>query len=142
MATENDKIQLATYSAELARLEARLAELDVDREAVRTQIEHTKQIVANLQRLCGVFDPNNVKVLGFTDAVRAIFRMNRGVKLSATQIRDALIEKGYDLSGYSNPMSSLYTVLDRLIKGVEITRVPEGLLSMYVMPARPRRRRI
>jgi len=143
--TEYDRIQLATYTAELARLEVRLAELDLDREALRNQIENTKQIVANLQKLCGVFDPNNVKVLGFTDAVRAIFRLNRGKELNAIRIRNALVEKGYDLSTYSNAMSSLYTVLERLSKTGEIDKVNTGLLVTYIMRGRrpriaPRRR--
>ena len=46
-----NKAKLAGFRADLTALEAKLAELDVQREDTRKQIEHLRRIVANLASL-------------------------------------------------------------------------------------------
>jgi len=124
------RVQLSSFRDELASLESKLAQADIEREELRKKIDYTRKIISSLEGLCGVFNPEDMTNLGFTDAVRSILRRNRQRKISATEIRDELIEKKYDLSAYSNPLSSLYTVLDRLFKAQEIAKYDADLASL------------
>jgi hypothetical protein len=51
--------------------------------------------------------------LGITDAIRQILKGTEE-RLSPIEVRDSLLEKGFDLSGLSAPMASIYKILSRL----------------------------
>ena len=51
---------------------------------------------------------------GFTDAVRSVLRSNPGYSATATRVRDMLINSGFSLNSYSNPLASIHTILKRL----------------------------
>lgn len=51
---------------------------------------------------------------GFTDAVRNVLRGNPSYSATATAVRQMLINNGFDLSSYSNPLASIHTILKRL----------------------------
>jgi hypothetical protein len=131
--------QLRAFNAELAGLEAELAQRDIEREELRTRIDHTRKIVANLAALCGVNTADDITTLGFTDAVRWVMRLNKEKKMNALEIRDILLEKRYDLSGYSNALSSLYTVLGRLTDAGELEKFTDGLATSYQWKRRRKR---
>jgi hypothetical protein len=131
METMERTAQLVGFQAEVIRLEGKLAELDVQREETRKQLSHVRQIVANLYALSGKAAPDNISVLGFTDACRVIARDNHPNWLSASDVRDKLSERGYDLEPYSNPLASIYTILRRLHEAGEIQKKVEGLQTFY-----------
>ena len=52
---------------------------------------------------------------GLTEAIRVLLESNRRRWFSAVNVRDKLIESGFDFSTYtSNPLASVHTVLKRL----------------------------
>jgi hypothetical protein len=131
METIETKAQLVGFQAEVIRLEAKLAELDVQREETRKQLSHVRQIVSDLHAISGHAAPDNIGVLGFTDACRVIVRDNHPNWLSASDVRDKLSEGGYDLQPYSNPLASIYTILRRLHDAGQIEKKQEGLQTFY-----------
>lgn len=136
------KARLVGFRADLVRLEAQLNELDIQREETRKQIEHIKRVIASLSALTGETN-NDVSILGFTDAVRAVLRKCFPRTLSATEIRDALTEQGFNLEPYTNPLASIYTILSRLKGQKHIQELFSGTKTVYRWnrQARFRRRR-
>ena len=59
---------------------------------------------------------------GPTDSIRAILT-EAGEPLTATEIREKLEAKGFDMKSYSNPLANIHTILRRLseAKAVETT---------------------
>jgi len=52
---------------------------------------------------------------GLTEAIRVLLESNRRRWFSAVNVRDKLIESGFDFSNYtSNPLASVHTVLKRM----------------------------
>ncbi len=51
--------------------------------------------------------------------------------LSPKDVRDELAKRGLDLSPYENPMSSIYTILNRMKDNDEIEIRREGLNVFY-----------
>ena len=94
-------------------LESRRTALENDLNEVKARIESVKQALAHIRPLAGIPTGDHLQGLGMTDAIRAILRTSES-RMSATDVRKTLMNKGFDLSGYSSPMSSIYTVLGRL----------------------------
>src|SRR5207249_3977513 len=63
--------------------------------------------------------------MGFTDAVRKVFRnIPEGRRyLDPKSVRDILKEEGFPLEKYTNPLASIHTILKRLVKKGEINRM-------------------
>jgi hypothetical protein len=59
---------------------------------------------------------------GLTDGVRTVLRAT-DVCRTPTEIRDGLLRLGYDLSGYSNVLASIHTILGRLRESGEVKKV-------------------
>lgn len=59
---------------------------------------------------------------GLTDSIRAILT-EAGEPLTASEIRDGLVAKGFDMKAYANPLANIHTILRRLTdaKAVETT---------------------
>ena len=61
----------------------------------------------------------NESFAGFTDSIREIFRTHVN-GLTPIQVRDKLLELGFDLNSQSNPMASIHSVIRRLESAGEI----------------------
>lgn len=59
---------------------------------------------------------------GLTDATRMI-TSSFGFPMTPKQVRDALSHLGYDLSGYSNILASLHTIMKRLARSGELINI-------------------
>jgi hypothetical protein len=70
-------------------------------------------------------------VSGFTDNIRHLFRVHYPDPLTPTQVRDELLQAGVDLSGQSNAMASIHSVIRRLLEAEEIQRFGAGDLGAY-----------
>ena len=57
---------------------------------------------------------------GFTDTIRDLFRAAYPKGLTPKQLREKLVEVGFDLDGQANPMASIHSVLRRLCLRDEI----------------------
>jgi hypothetical protein len=62
--------------------------------------------------------------VGFTDTIRQLYRDSAPKPLTAMQIRGKLAEAGFDLSGQSNALASIHSVIRRLATAGYIT--PHG----------------
>ena len=66
---------------------------------------------------------------GFTDSVRNVLRNKPRYSANAIGVRNLLMESGYDLAQYSNPLASIHTILKRLAKSGEVeTSMRDGEL--------------
>ena len=119
------------FLADQIRLEAKLAELDVQREDTRKQIESIRRIVAELATLCGVSHAGNLSALGITDACREVIRKAYPKHVSAKEIKERLEQGGFDLSQYQNPYAPSATTLARLEDSSFAEKKMEGFNVLY-----------
>jgi hypothetical protein len=74
--------------------------------------EETKEFKARVNE---VYNNNQVREASLTESTRLALQAARGQFLTATQVRDRLVNSGFDFSGYlSNPLASVSTTLRRL----------------------------
>lgn len=103
----------------------RRTDLETDLIEIRNKIAHLDEVLSHLAPLAGVSDRvENLPGLGITDAIRLVLQTADG-RMSAQEVRKELGEKGYDFSGLSAPMASVYKVLSRLEESDEIERERE-----------------
>ena len=118
---------------ETAKLD--LLKLVQKREHLDKQIRKLRQTVKALGELCNAAPEEIDKLLlmegfaidaelGFTDAIRRLFRIHRA-PLSPTEIRDDLLKIGVGRDQV-NLLSSIHTVLRRLTEGGEIERTDDS----------------
>jgi hypothetical protein len=69
--------------------------------------------------------------LGFTEIVDTIIRSSVA-PMSAVDIRNKLLEMSYDISGYSNPLGFVHTVIGRLEKQGKIRETEPNVSGLYV----------
>jgi hypothetical protein len=93
---------------------ARRTDLETELIEVRNKIAHLDQILDHMGPLAGLSSGDyDFLKLGLTDAVRGVVS-GSWERMSAQEIRNALTEKGYDLSSLTAPMQSIYKILSRL----------------------------
>lgn len=108
---------------ERTRLENELNDLSAKLHNVERTLEH-------LRPLAGITG-DDLSGVGLTDAIRAVLK-KATERMSANDVRHSLSAKGFDLSRYTSPMSSIYTVLGRLSEdGGEVIREKEGNQVFY-----------
>ena len=105
------------------------------RDQLDQKIRKLKQSLKALGELCGA-DPGEIEKLlmvegfaidarmGFTDAIRRLFRFHKSA-LHPTEIRDDLLKVGIG-EDQVNLLSSIHTVLRRLVEGGEIEKTADG----------------
>jgi len=118
---------------ETAKLE--LIQSLAKRDQLDQKIRKLKQSLKALGELCGA-DPEEIEKLlivegfaidqrmGFTDAIRRLFRFHKG-PLHPTEIRDDLLKAGIG-EEQVNLLSSIHTVLRRLVENGEIEKAEDG----------------
>ncbi len=76
-------------------------------------------------RMDEAYSSSQLKEASLTESVRLVLQRARGQFLTATQVRDHLVNSGFDFSSYlSNPLASVSTTLRRLKpEEVETTEV-------------------
>lgn len=105
------------------------------REQLDRKIAKLRQTLKALGELCGS-DPEEIDKLllregfavegkpGFTDAIRRLLRL-QPTGLSPTEIRDGLLKSSVGL-GQVNLLSSIHTVLRRLVEAGEIEKLGDA----------------
>jgi hypothetical protein len=124
-------------STERQRVLDRRTELETELTEVRNKIRHLDEVLHHLAPLAnlGFYDDEDMTGLGITDAVRYVLK-NSDKRLSPQEIREQLIQKGYDLSGLTAPMASIYTILRRLTDE-EVEREKEDGRVYYKWKVKP-----
>ncbi|MGO8709357.1 MAG: hypothetical protein ACLQMG_16915 [Terracidiphilus sp.] len=87
--------------------------LETSLSEIKTQIEHLDEVLNHLAPLAGISISENFAALGITDAIRLTLKKSK-TRMTPQDVRRALVENGFDLSGYTAPMASIYKILSRL----------------------------
>ncbi len=139
MNTESKDVSKTTaqeaYSQALETAQRELASLRDERQKIDRRIASLEQSVKGLAAVCeeqrveteapmgSLSDmvTGDIAGLGLTNAIRKVLS-SRKVALVPTEIRDALVESGMDLSKYSNAMVAIHNTLKRLYDQRELAR--------------------
>jgi hypothetical protein len=122
-------MDLTHYRSSIVLSTHRLKKLIADRDKLELEIERTGEYIkANANFLPDAEREAQLKKLeqliaqppGFTDAVRIVLSKNQGYSTTAIGVRELLVKSGFPLSGYSNPLASIHTILKRLADRGEV----------------------
>jgi len=112
------------YFQLFASLVSRLTELQKQKTDISIEFDKVKQLLISTFPLLPedkqkIYEEEIAEMeansAGLLDAVKLVFSKNKGKWLSAPQVRDLLIENGFDLKQYrANPLASIGTTLRRL----------------------------
>lgn len=117
---------------ELAELMSEREEIDVRREEVERRITRLRDAIVGLGNLCNksayeiarerpeLFPDTASPDVGFTDAIRNVFREGKEYFFSPVEIRDYLEFEGFDISKYKNVLASIHSIVKRLKNKNEI----------------------
>jgi hypothetical protein len=125
----------ATYKDAYATAKLDLLKQLKKRDDLDQQIHKLKQTLKALGELCGAAPDEIDKLLliegfavdsrlGFTDAIRRLFRVHQKA-LSPVEIRDDLLKIGVG-TDQVNLLSSIHTVLRRMAEGGEIEKTEDA----------------
>jgi hypothetical protein len=117
---------------ELFTLTARRNALDDQREELNARLDQLRKGALGLSSMCGE-DPKSVEQaypelfpqliepeIGLTEAIRIVVKSNIGKKMTPVEIRRGLLNIGFDLSRYRNPLATIHITLRRLSDNHEI----------------------
>jgi hypothetical protein len=110
--------QLRSAIAERSKLSQRIKRIEGAARGILATTEDEGEISTYQGLLDEVIEPT-----GFTDAIRKVLQSAEGTALTPMEIRDLLPKVGFPLSGYSNPLASVHTILKRLAKSEPIYNV-------------------
>lgn len=110
-----EKTRAALMGEKSALIEQRTS-LENELIEIRQKISHLEEILNHLAPLVGIAydDVNDIPKLGLTDAIRTILKSANGDRMSAGDVRQKLIDCGYDLTELTAPMQSIYKILSRI----------------------------
>ncbi len=120
-----------TYRLALAEAQRELAHAMKQRDHWNLEIVRLQNLVKGLAgSALGVEQAEKITAqmqpeVSITEAVEAILNRSTG-ELTATEVRDALLEGGYGLGGYSNPLALVHQTLQRLAAAGRITELGGG----------------
>ena len=128
-----------TYKQAYATAKADLLQHLRKRDDLDQKIRKLKQTVKALGEMCGAPSEEIDKLLlvegfaidakpGFTESIRRLFRVHQ-TALSPTEIREDLVKMGIGV-GQVNLLSSIHTVLRRMVEAGEIEKTESGAFQL------------
>ena len=117
-----------SYRAALEESKRKLRKLvdqrdDINRKSARpdqailanaNMLDDPEETSAELTEMTEIVVPT-----GLTDAVRRALREAGNAGLTPVEVRQSIVDSGIDLKGYSNPLSTIHTILKRLVGKAE-----------------------
>jgi hypothetical protein len=125
-------VTTSDYRAALEAAAKEYETLGEERRKIDERLTQLAQTIGTLSRLLGL---TPTAPLSITDAVR--LAMRAGVPMTPTEVRDRLLGIGVDLSGYTNELAVIHTVLKRLNEAGEIRILPKRGGKTAYLWARP-----
>src|SRR5438067_1399424 len=108
------------YRAALTAAVREYEGLGEQRREIDARLAQLAQTIGTLSRLLGL---TPTVPLSITDAIR--LAMRSGVPMTPLAVRERLLSIGVDLSGYSNDLAVIHTVLKRLNEAGELRLIPK-----------------
>jgi hypothetical protein len=127
---ESVKAELIELKERRSSLEMEKSEIDAKVHALVKTIKALAPMIGSdeeqklLEFLAGLGDTSSG--VGITDRIRAILRTTSAAQLSASEIKEELQLSGWDIAKYSNALSTIHTILKRLIESDEVVEVMTG----------------
>jgi hypothetical protein len=131
---------LGILNAKLLASTEKRSELEIEMRDLDVEIANLRKASANVLAAMGMAIGQDISDLGITDAIRRVTALKQD-RMTANQVREELEKKGFSLSGYDNPMASIYKILTRLAQGNELGVEKEGS-SVYYKTKMVRRSRM
>ena len=131
MTTLDYKSIYSSLSSQYNELNEMRTELEVRLGDLNKELESIEKTLAQLSSLAGYAYSGNGSIadLGITEAVR--FVLDKAVRMSATEVRMKMAERGFDFSKYSAPDASIRTILKRLVDSKKAEAEKEGYRIFY-----------
>jgi hypothetical protein len=118
--------ELGAGQEEQARLAERVHRIESAIRGLLALTDDEKEFAEYTERLESILKPT-----GLTDAIRKVFRKDPKMHYSATAVQDKVERLGFSLSGYSNSLASIHTILKRLVKAGQIKQVKGATGTLY-----------
>ena len=117
---------------ELSELTAQRKTLDDHRKELDARLVQVRKGALGLGSMCGQ-DPRSVEStypdlfpqriepeVGLTEAIRIVMKSQKGKTLTPIEMRTGLLNIGFDLGKYRNPLATIHITLKRLCDNGEI----------------------
>lgn len=118
MLSDSEKLALESYlgklkeaTVERSKLTKQIKRFEDAARSILATTEDEHEVATYQEMLDDIIEPT-----GFTDAIKKVLQTANGEAMTATEVKDALPGAGFPLSGYSNPLASVHTILKRLGK--------------------------
>jgi hypothetical protein len=118
----NAKAELQRVRDEKAEMQGAIAERDKQIDALIQTLNALGKLVG--EEFVAPRDGELEPPAGMTDSIRTILTQE-DAPLTASEIRDRLEAKGFDIKSYSNPMANIHTILRRLTESGEVETTHE-----------------
>jgi len=121
-----------SYRRDLQARKRELAGLLKQRQTIDQKMAQLQPIINHLEGLCRELGDRAAKenaakvelTTGLTELARVTLE-EAYLPLSASEVKQRMEAKGFDFSQYSNPLASIHTVLQRLVKSHQVKVVPQ-----------------
>jgi hypothetical protein len=123
---------LTSYRRDLKARKQELAGLLRQRQKIDQKMAQLQPVINYLEGLCRelgerVAQESAIKVeltTGLTELTRVTLE-EAFIPVTASELKKRMEAKGFDFSRYSNPLASIHTVLQRLVKSGKVKVVPQ-----------------
>jgi hypothetical protein len=123
----NAKAELQRVQQEKAEMQGAIAERDKQIDALIQTLNALGKLVG--EEFVAPREGEPEPPAGMTDSIRTILAQEgltqAGAPLTASEIRDRLEARGFDIKSYSNPMANIHTILRRLTESGEVETTHE-----------------
>lgn len=118
----------------LSELQEKRTQLEVELSEVTNEIKHLDEVTDHMVPLVAnaLEVPTWIKGQGITDSIRAVLSEPPVGPYTPTEVFKRLQDKGFDFSGHTQPMASIYKILSRLRDSGEVLADKNGHKITYI----------
>jgi hypothetical protein len=125
-------MSLTSYRRDLQARKRELADLLRQRQKIDEKMARLPPLIGHLEGLCRELGDRAAKehaikvelTTGLTELARVTLQ-EAYIPLSTSELKQRMETKGFDFTHYSNPLSSIHVVLQRLVKSGQVKVVPQ-----------------
>lgn len=117
----------------LHSIDAEVKRLEGYRDRINMKIAALKESAALLRPLYAGTGEGAGETIGITDEVRNALSRAESAGLTPPEIRDIIVENGFEISRYQNVMATIHQILKRLVNRGEARIWKEGAQARYAL---------